>query len=257
MIGAGNLATQLARSLPAAGHEVVQVYSRSRESAELLAGRMGCEAVTELAAVRPDADVYVFAVKDSVLSQLVAALPQCGDDSVLVHTAGSMPMDLFASRSEHYGVFYPMQTFSKQRDVDFRQIPAFIESSDAFSHDVLFALASSLCDRVVEMSTEDRRYLHLAAVWACNFVNHCYDITSEVLSSHGIPFDVMLPLIDETARKVHELTPKQAQTGPAVRYDTNVMDRHIALMAGEPQLQQLYKALSESIHNRFSNDRKQ
>jgi predicted short-subunit dehydrogenase-like oxidoreductase (DUF2520 family) len=122
---------------------------------------------------------------------------------------------------------------------------------------VLCALASSLCDRVVEMSTEDRRYLHLAAVWACNFVNHCYDITSEVLSSHGIPFDVMLPLIDETARKVHELAPKQAQTGPAVRYDTNVMDRHIALMAGEPQLQQLYKALSESIHNRFSNDRKQ
>ena len=173
MIGAGNLATQLARSLPAAGHEVVQVYSRSRESAELLAGRMGCEAVAELAAVRPDADVYVFAVKDSVLSQLVATLPQCGDDSVLVHTAGSMPMDLFGSRSEHYGVLYPMQTFSKQRDVDFRQIPAFIESSDAFSHDVLCALASSLCDRVVEMSTEDRRYLHLAAVWACNFVNHC------------------------------------------------------------------------------------
>ena len=257
MIGAGNLATQLARSLPAAGHEVVQVYSRSRESAELLAGRMGCEAVTELADVRPDADVYVLAVKDSVLSQLVAALPQCGDDSVLVHTAGSMPMDLFASRSEHYGVFYPMQTFSKQRDVDFRQIPAFVESSDAFSHDVRCALASSLCDRVVEMSTEDRRYLHLAAVWACNFVDHCYDITSEVLSSHGIPFDVMLPLIDETARKVHELTPKQAQTGPAVRYDTNVMDRHIDLMAGEPQLQQLYKALSESIHNRFSNVRKQ
>ena len=113
---------------------------------------------------------------------------------------------------------------------------------------LLTTLAQSVTRRVYPLSTADRKYLHLSAVWACNFVNHCYDIAAGILAAHHLPFDVMLPLIDETARKVHSLSPHDAQTGPAVRYDENVIAAQSALMADDPELQQLYELLSKSIH---------
>ena len=157
-------------------------------------------------------------------------------------------MSCFEGMAVHYGVFYPMQTFSKQRDVDFRIIPCFIEGNDDFSREKIRGLAESISDRVYEMPSADRRFLHLAAVWACTFVNHCYEVSSEVLEKHGIPFDVMLPLIDETAAKVHDMKPIDAQTGPAVRFDENVIRSQAALMRDNPILKDLYERLSMSIH---------
>ena len=127
-------------------------------------------------------------------------------------------------------------------------IPTFIEWSDETTHALLTTLAQSVTRRVYPLSTADRKYLHLSAVWACNFVNHCYDIAANILAAHHLPFDVMLPLIDETARKVHSLSPHDAQTGPAVRYDENVIAAQSALLADNPELRQLYELLSKSIH---------
>jgi predicted short-subunit dehydrogenase-like oxidoreductase (DUF2520 family) len=141
-----------------------------------------------------------------------------------------------------------MQTFSKERRVDFSRIPVFIEGSDAATLDLLRTLAASVSRQVTELSSEARRHLHLAAVFASNFTNHCYALAAEVLSRHGLPFSVMLPLIDETAAKVHDMLPADAQTGPAVRYDTQVIEAQSQLLAALPQAREVYDVMSRSIH---------
>lgn len=247
LIGAGNLATSLAPALRDAGHVVRQVYSRTMTSAELLAKRVGAEATDDLNEVRPTADVYVFSVKDAVLEQLVAQVAPRLAGKVLLHTAGSMPMDLFRPYAGHYGVFYPMQTFSKNRPVSFSSIPCFIEANDEQTLATALSLAHSVSKTVCQLSSADRKYLHLSAVFACNFVNHCYAMADQLLSKHGIPFDVLLPLIDETARKVHSLSPHDAQTGPAVRYDRNVLSAQENLLDDE-RMKAIYRLMSEDIH---------
>ena len=247
LIGAGNLATHLGKALHAAGHDMVQVFSRTMLSAETLASLLDAEPLTNMAQVRDDADVYIFLVKDSALEQLISQL--CGGEKkVFLHTAGSMPMSVFRGKALHYGVLYPMQTFSKQREVDFSIIPCFIEANDEFALKQIEGLAGQISHRVFQLSSEDRKYLHLSAVFACNFANHCYAASQELLQQHGIPFDVMLPLIDETAAKVHGMTPKDAQTGPAVRYDENVIDKQIQLLENQPYFQKIYDCMSKSIH---------
>lgn len=247
LIGAGNLATHLGKALHAAGHDMVQVFSRTMQSAETLASLLDAEPLTDMAQVRDDADVYIFSVKDSALEQLISQL--CGDEKkVFLHTAGSMPMSVFRGMALHYGVLYPMQTFSKQREVDFSIIPCFIEANDEFALKQIEGLAGQISHRVYQLSSEDRKYLHLSAVFACNFANHCYAASQELLQQHGIPFDVMLPLIDETAAKVHGMTPKEAQTGPAVRYDENVIGKQIRLLENQPYFQKIYDCMSKSIH---------
>lgn len=247
LIGAGNLATHLGKALHAAGHDMVQVFSRTMQSAETLASLLDAEPLTDMAQVRDDADVYIFSVKDSALEQLISQL--CGGEKkVFLHTAGSMPMSVFRGKALHYGVLYPMQTFSKQREVDFSIIPCFIEANDEFALKQIEGLAGQISHRVYQLSSEDRKYLHLSAVFACNFANHCYAVSQELLQQHGIPFDVMLPLIDETAAKVHGMTPKEAQTGPAVRYDENVIGKQILLLENQPYFQKIYDCMSKSIH---------
>lgn len=268
LIGAGNLATHLGKALHAAGHDMVQVFSRTMQSAETLASLLDAEPLTDIAQVRDDADVYIFSVKDSALVQLVAQLCRheadgLGEDGavnalrkakkgeherVFLHTAGSMPMSVFEGMAQHYGVLYPMQTFSKQREVDFSIIPCFVEANDEFAQKQIEGLAREISGRVYQLSSEDRKYLHLSAVFACNFANHCYAISQELLEEHGIPFDVMLPLINETAAKVHEMKPKDAQTGPAVRYDENVIDKQSKLLENHPHFKKVYDSMSKSIH---------
>ena len=155
---------------------------------------------------------------------------------------------VFQGMARHYGVFYPMQTFSRQKRVSFEEIPCFIEGSGEEETDAIEALASQLSHRVYRLSSEARKYLHLSAVFACNFVNHCYAISAELLEKHGIPFDVMLPLIDETAAKVHQMLPKDAQTGPAVRYDENVIRAQSQLLKNNPLVKDIYDRMSMNIH---------
>lgn len=247
LIGAGRLATHLGPALKTAGHDVVQVYSRTMQSAESLAKLTGALAVTDINDVVSDADVYVCALKDSVLPSLLPQLCKGRETAVFLHTAGSLPMTVFKGYAQRYGVLYPMQTFSKERQVDFSEIPCFIEADSQTTLSVVEALAGSVSRKVVHLSSDDRRFLHLSAVFACNFVNHCYDLAGELLKEHGIAFDTLLPLIDETARKVHELSPREAQTGPAVRYDENVIKSQSNMLEG--RMKEIYDIMSESIHD--------
>lgn len=242
------MATHLGPALKAAGHEVLQVYSRTAVSAEALAALVGAEAVTDMGCVTTDAEVYICALKDSVLPTLLPQLCKGREAALFLHTAGSVPMEVFEGHARRYGVFYPMQTFSKERQLNFSEIPLFIEANSDTTFTVVESLARSVAKNVRQLSSADRRYLHLSAVFACNFVNHCYDLAGQLLEEHGIPFETLLPLIDETARKVHELSPRQAQTGPAVRYDENVINAQSQLLNGLPK--DIYDLLSRSIAER-------
>jgi len=247
-IGAGRLATHLGPALCRAGYEIVQVYSLTKESAQALARLTASEPVTDLQQVARDADVYICALKDDVLPRILPELCKGREEALFLHTAGSVSMDIFQPYARHYGVLYPMQTFSKERQLDFSEIPVFIEANSTTTFSVVESLASSVSHKVTPLSSDDRRYLHLSAVFACNFVNHCYDLAGQLLEEHGIPFDTLLPLIDETARKVHELSPREAQTGPAVRYDQAVIARQSQMLSGLPH--DIYELMSKSIHER-------
>lgn len=248
LIGAGNLATQLGKSLKKAGVIISQVYSRTEDSARTLGELLEAEWLTDIKALRDEADIYIFSVKDSVLCELISEACKGRGNKLFLHTAGSMPMSCFEGKALHYGVFYPMQTFSKAKDVDFERIPVFIEGNSIETEDVIRSLANKLSQRVIRLSSADRKYLHLAAVWACNFTNYCYMVASDILGEHGIPFDVMLPLINETTEKIQKISPKEVQTGPAVRGDRNVMSKQLELMNGKEDLQELYQMLSRGIN---------
>jgi len=252
LIGAGNLMTNLGKALRVAEDvHIEQVWSRTESSAKALADILSTPYETDLTLVR-DADVYILAVKDSALESLIPTLTERHPNAVFLHTAGSMPMQVFSGHAKHYGVLYPMQTFSKSKEVDFKEIPVFVEASDEDALMVVRQLSHAVSDSVYELSSADRKYLHLSAVFACNFVNHCYDLAGMLLEKHHIPFEVLLPLINETARKLQQLSPKEAQTGPAVRYDENVIAAQSALLADEPSMQQVYELMSKSIAQRFA-----
>ena len=236
LIGRGRVATNLLPALQQAGHEVVSVNSRTLEE------------------LPSKADVYIISVKDSALQEVARQATKGRESQLFVHTAGSMPMNIFSGLTTHYGVFYPMQTFSKERLVDFNGISLFLETTDDVSMERLKMLAETLTPHVYELDSAGRKHLHLAAVFACNFVNHCYALSAEVLAAKGLPFSVMLPLVDETAQKVHELAPREAQTGPAVRGDQNVMQMQASMLEGKPEVKAIYEALSNDIQRIADND---
>ncbi len=244
-VGAGNLATSMAVALHEAGHAIVQVYSRTEDSAIALASRVGATPISDFAALSDDADIYIISVIDSALADVAEQAVKGREDSLFVHTAGSIPMDVIPVRRR--GVVYPMQSFSKQRIVDFSSIPIFIEATDADDLERLRQLALSISGSVSELISADRLYLHLAAVFCSNFVNHCYALSEEILNKHGIPFSAMYPLLDEVAKKVHTVSPKDAQTGPASRHDWNVVNKHLMMLADNPRLQSVYQLMSKSI----------
>nr|WP_325288296.1 Rossmann-like and DUF2520 domain-containing protein [uncultured Bacteroides sp.] len=247
-VGAGNLATNLAHAFYRKGFRVVQIYSRTEESARTLAQAVEADYTTRLASVVSDAQLYIVSLKDDALVELLPQMVAGKGRGLWVHTAGSIPMDIWKGHVERYGVFYPLQTFSKSRLVDFREIPVFVEGNSDEEVHFLKQIASALSRKVLEASSEQRRNLHLAAVFTCNFTNHMYALAEYLLQKYDLPFDAMLPLIDETARKVHELSPRLAQTGPAVRYDTGVIGKHLDMLVDEPEMQQLYRLLSDDIH---------
>jgi len=244
------LATNLSRALLDAGHDIIQVYSRTMESAQKMATLAGGAATNDINSLRKDADVYIVAIKDSAIAELLPHVCKGREQKVFVHTAGSMPMDIFKGMALHYGVLYPMQTFSKERIVDFKTVPCFLEGNDELSRRTIASLASGVSESLFALSSEDRKYLHLASVFACNFANHCFTIAADILTKHNIPFEVLTPLIDETAAKIHELPPVEAQTGPAVRYDENVLRAQSQLLRDNPLAKEIYDRMSVSIHNR-------
>jgi len=244
IIGAGNVATHMTKALFDAGDSILQVWSRTPEHAIDLAHKVGAEPLTDLGKISPDADLYLFCVKDDALPDVIARMPETG--GIWVHTAGSLSMELFAARKSDYGVIYPLQTFSRHRELSFDEIPLFVEGSTPANSAMLEQLAHTLSRNVYRLPGAKRKKLHLAAVFACNFVNHLYLLSSDIIAEEDIPFEVLLPLIAETAAKVKEMAPAAAQTGPAVRGDEKVMQQHLDQIA-DSRLRDIYRQLSESI----------
>ena len=247
-IGAGNLATNLATALQNRIGSVIQVYSRTEESARLLADKLHTKFTNQVADISSEADIYFIALKDSVVSQVLSQLHL--KNKLLVHCSGSLPMSALKNYSENTGVFYPLQTFSKNRKVNFSEIPVFIEANTKQNEEILAGLARKISDKVSVIDSSKRKSLHVAAVFACNFVNHFYTLAADYLNTQEISFDVLHPLIEETARKAQEMDPAKAQTGPAVRFDRNIIDDHLKALETFPEMKELYNSISKSIFER-------
>lgn len=246
IVGAGNLATNLGEALSRCGRNVEQVFSYTEASAKALAERLNCGFTISLDEIVSGADLYIVSVKDSVLHSVLTEVVKKVGDGVVVHTAGSVPISVFGNTNVRHGVFYPMQTFSKQKVVDFNEISIFVEASDEDTCKILEAFSRELTEKVYRLDSDKRCYLHLAAVFACNFANHCFALSDKILHAHNIPFSVMLPLIKETVGKLDALSPNNAQTGPAARRDTEVMRKHAELI-GDQMTRDIYELMSKSI----------
>lgn len=247
LVGAGNVATQLGKALKEKGLSIVQVYNRTLSAAKILAGELQAPYISQLDRLDRKADLYLFAISDAALPEVIKAFPPT--DGLCVHTAGSVPMDVFEnSAATRYGVFYPLQTFSRNRNITFDSVPIFTEANNRRDEQRVEEIARLLSNRVIPLSSEKRKYLHLAAVFACNFTNHLYDIAAQILKDQDIEWDVLLPLIAETADKVRTLSPREAQTGPAVRSDVPTIEKQLAMLDDDPDRQAIYRILSRDIY---------
>jgi len=248
LIGSGNVATHLGLALNSNGHQIVQVYSRSEANAKVLSDRLNAKAISDLLGIDQKADLYILSVKDDALESVVDLLPQL--NGIVVHTAGSISADVLV-RFNKYGVFYPFQTFTKESDIDFKSVPILVESNDETVTNQLYQLGQELSNTVLRASSNQRGQLHIAAVYACNFVNHMYRLADEVLQENGLPFDLLHPLITETAAKVQKIAPSKTQTGPGARNDQKIIQKHINALSGNDELQNIYKVLTDSVIRRL------
>jgi predicted short-subunit dehydrogenase-like oxidoreductase (DUF2520 family) len=245
LIGSGNVGTHLAKALVSKAENVMQVYSQNLLNASLLAQKINAEAINELSEVDQTADLYIISVKDDAIENVAAALKNVA--GLVVHTSGTTDISSIKNYTARAGVFYPLQTFSKLKEVSFDHIPLCIEASNVNELEILKKLAQTLSDQVYELDGEKRKALHLAAVFACNFPNHLYALANQVLVENGLDFNIIRPLIAETADKVMNNVPEKVQTGPAVRGDENTMNKHLGLLESQPELQNIYQTLSKSI----------
>ena len=247
LIGAGNLATQLGIELIDKGQEVVKVYSRERINAMELAAKLKCPFTDDLSEIGLEADLFIIAVTDDTI-ELILASVNFGD-RLVVHTAGGVSIDIFNPYCKNFGVLYPLQTFSKEKRADFSEIPLCIEANSDENLEILKSLAKTISEKVKVITSEERFWIHLAAVFASNFVNHFYLIGELLLEDHNLDFDLLKPLIKEAAKKAVSHTPKTVQTGPAVRNDKTVMNKHLEMLSNYPEWERLYQLISESIYN--------
>lgn len=245
VVGSGNVAESIAVAVADSfSLELVQVVARNEVRAEAVAQVAGCDWCADMSEAA-EADIYIIAVSDRAVEEVAAALHR-PENSIVVHTAGSIGMDALGDGGR--GVLYPFQTFTAGRRVDFSVVPLFVEGSDEDTTQAIEYVANALSQRVYRATSKRRREIHLTGVFACNFVNALYTMATDLLDEReGLPFDVLRPLIEETAAKAVEAThPRHVQTGPAVRGDKAVAERHVAMLK-EANQQEIYKLLTEYI----------
>ncbi len=241
ILGAGNIGTHLFRNFNSSKKtEVVQWYNRSLDSINQYKKEVP---VTNQIKELKKADVYLLALSDDTIPKIAKQLKHL--KGVIAHTAGSVPMSVL-NESDNYGVIYPLQTFSKNRDVNFENIPICIEANNETSYQTLFELASALGNNTNKINSEQRLNLHTAAVFVNNFTNHLYHLGDMICKEQNISFNLLQPLIKETAAKIENMTPKDAQTGPALRNDKNTLQKHQDQFP-DPDIKNLYLYLTESI----------
>lgn len=247
ILGSGNIATHLGRAFKLAGQDISQVWSRDITHASSLADTLAAEPINNMFDLDRSADLFIIAVKDEAIREIALELKL--SDQLLVHTSGSTGLSALEGASTKIGVFYPLQTFSKIKSVDFRQIPIIIEANSPEVLSTIRAIADRLSEKVIELNSEQRKTLHVAAVFACNFTNHLFGLAQELLEEQGLDYELLKPLIAETLSKIEMNDPVSVQTGPAIREDKATIQAHLELLKHKPDLSELYTKLSQSIVN--------
>ena len=241
LVGSGNVATHLGIALKKGNYQIVQVYSRSIENAKKLAKKLNTNFTNDLTQLK-SADLIIVSVNDGAISSVLSQIK----NTAIVHTSGSIGMNIFKEPFSKYGVFYPLQTFNKEVDINISEIPFCIEGNNLAFEKQLTTLAKQLSNNVVLMDSEQRKQLHIAAVFACNFSNHMCSIADDLLAKKDIDFKILLPLIKQTIANLERNKPKQVQTGPAKRKDTAIIQEHIATIK-EKEIKELYQKISTNI----------
>ena len=248
IIGAGNLAWSLAPALENAGFTINYVYNRTPKRAKQLARHLyQAEPKNNLDFTASKSSIFLVMVSDDALPEVAKELilPL---DAIVIHTSGSRPLNVLAyTATPNIGVFYPLQTFSSQKLIDFKNIPILVESDNRFTREILMKLARSLSKKVLKTSSLQRRKVHLAAVFASNFTNNLLSIAEALLEQADLDFDILKPLIIETISKGLEIGPQLAQTGPAVRGDMLILEDHLEMLADDSELQSIYQLISQHI----------
>lgn len=244
IIGSGNTATILGRKIKAAEHDILQITGRTEATVHALAAELGCDGNTDVKKIDPSADIYIVALADKALPQLHEWLQL--DKKLVVHTAAAIPRDVLQKVSKNYGVLYPLQTLRKEQTV-LPEIPFLVDGNSADDLALVQDFAASLSGKVLVAGDELRLRMHVAAVFVSNFVNHLYMLAEDFCKKEHIDFSLLLPLITETANRLQSLSPKQSQTGPAIRNDCVTIDKHLEVLNNYPELKRMYELLTESI----------
>lgn len=243
IIGSGNVAQHLIQAFNKSKKiDVVQAFSRQKQA---LAHLLDSHKITNNFNAIQEADLYIIAVSDDAIASVSSQLPF--ENRLVTHTSGSVSIATLDKKNRN-GIFYPLQTFSKKAEVDFSQIPICLESENETDFEFLKKVAKIISHNVYEINSEQRKALHVAAVFVNNFVNQLYQMGNEICIENKIPFEILQPLIQETAKKIMRLSPKEAQTGPAIRNDQQTIATHLDFLTDENQ-KNIYKILTQSIQN--------
>lgn len=244
VIGSGNVASHLAKGFENAGCRILQVFSPNPEHAARLASQLDdCRSISDVADIDRSADLYLIAVCDGAVSQITSQMPHV--EGIVAHTSGSVPLDALAPASERHAVLYPLQTFSREAEVELSEVPFFTEASNQRVLDEIDTFGRMISEHVYHADSARRKTLHIAGVLSCNFVNYLWDCTTQVLARDGYGFEVVEPLIKATLRKAIEHGAHNSQTGPAMRCDIEVMKSHMADLG--PDMASIYEMLSRAI----------
>ena len=241
LLGSGNVATHLGIALKNSNYTIVQVYSKSIENAKVLANKLDAQFINNLSKLK-SADLIIVCINDDAILSVLSQIK----NTAIVHTSGSIGLDVFKQKFTNYGVFYPLQTFNKEVDINILEIPFCIEGNSLGFEKQLIKIAKALSNNVVKMNSQQRKQLHIAAVFACNFSNHMYSIADDLLAKKNIDFKILLPLIRKTNANLESYRPKEVQTGPAKRKDTAIIQEHIATIK-ENEIKELYHRISDNI----------
>ncbi|MCB0638022.1 MAG: DUF2520 domain-containing protein [Lewinella sp.] len=248
LLGTGKVGSALARQLVAQGLPLQWLWNRSEPAVQALADDLQLNWTTDLSELPAEADLYILAVRDDALPPLAAALArQLDKGALVVHTSGATPSAVLGAHFPHFGVFYPLQTFSPGREPDFHQVPLCVHAANDTDLVCLEQLAQRLSERVAVVDDRQRAILHVAAVFTNNFTNYLQHISQAILTDAGLATDLLQPLLQETIAKLDVLSPEQAQTGPAIRGDQATIERHLAWLAQYPEWREIYRLLSEGI----------
>ncbi len=245
IIGSGNVATHLALALANAGFNLLEIHSSRIENAAILAGQVNANPIAKIEDMSPTADLYLISTSDRAYAEIASNFPH--KNKLLVHTAGSLSMHVLKKASHNYGVLYPFQTLSIEKNVSIQEVPFLYCGSNSITENAIKSVAQRISKNVQHATDEQRKYLHIAAVFACNFVNRMYAIASELTKQHNLDFTLLHPLIQETATKAMTGDPAAMQTGPAARRDHNVIDDHLAVLEKAPKIRDIYRQISQSI----------